>query len=145
MDKQSILYGVIGVLLGGVVAISAATYAVNTDNTNMMGMMGMSESHMRGNDHMSMDDMTRMLSGKTGDEFDELFIREMIEHHQGAIDMANQAKQNAKHDKIKQLANDIITSQQKEIDQMMMWQKEWGYTLSSDPVESTATSHMRAH
>lgn len=76
---------------------------------------------------MSMNDMSAMLKGKTGDAFDEAFIQGMIPHHQGAIDMAREALQNAKHEEIKRMARDIITAQQQEIDQMNQWMKDWGY------------------
>jgi len=51
----------------------------------------------------------------------------MIMHHQGAIEMANLAKQQAKHEEIKNMANDIISAQSKEIDMMQSWQTNWGY------------------
>ncbi len=76
---------------------------------------------------MSMDDMAGMLEGKTGDAFDKAFIEGMIPHHQGAIDMAIAAQQSAKHQEIKDMANAIITAQQREIDQMNQWMKDWGY------------------
>ncbi len=76
---------------------------------------------------MTMHDMMMMLEGKTGDEFDKAFIQGMIPHHQGAIDMAREALKNAKHEEIKQLARDIIASQQREIDAMKQWQEQWGY------------------
>lgn len=69
-----------------------------------------------------------MLEGKTGDAFDAAFIEAMIPHHQGAIDMANAALKNAKHKEIQQMAKAIISAQQKEIDTMKQWQKNWGYT-----------------
>jgi len=77
---------------------------------------------------MSMDDMSAMLEGKTGDDFDEAFLQGMIPHHQGAIDMAVAAKASAKHDEIKRMADAIISAQQQEIDQMNQWMKDWGYT-----------------
>lgn len=77
---------------------------------------------------MSMDDMSSMLEGKTGDAFDKAFIEGMIPHHQGAIDMARAALQSAKHDEIKRMARDIISAQQSEIDMMKQWQKDWGYS-----------------
>lgn len=77
---------------------------------------------------MSMNDMSLMLAGKTGDAFDAAFIEGMIPHHQGAIDMAIAAKSAAKHDEIKTMADAIITAQQQEIDMMKRWQKDWGYS-----------------
>ena len=88
-----------------------------------------STSMMRSNtgSGMSMDDMMTGLNNKSGDEFDKVFISEMTLHHQGAIDMAKEAQSNAKHQEVKDLAGNIITAQQKEIDQMHEWQTQWGY------------------
>ena len=55
----------------------------------------------------------------------------MIEHHKGAVDMAKLALTNAKHQELKDMANDIITAQTKEITDMESWQKQWGYPASS--------------
>jgi hypothetical protein len=76
---------------------------------------------------MSMDDMSAMLQGKTGDEFDRAFLEGMIPHHRGATQMAEMALQNAKHEELKAMARAIIESQQREIDQMRQWQASWGY------------------
>ncbi len=138
MRKKSILYGVIGLLAGAVIAGFTATYAVNNNHTGIMRMMGMHtySSRNAGNvsNHMgmSMDSMSSALQDKTGDDFDKIFISEMIDHHQGAIDMASLAKQNAKHEEIKKLADGIVTTQAKEINQMKTWQLQWGYGGSSD-------------
>lgn len=144
--KREYLYGIIGLLGGILLAIFFATNAVNSNDTSMMNMMGMrsiNNSNMMDSDDMhkmsdgsmmrnmdsgmSMEDMVNGLKGKTGDEFDKAFIFDMIEHHQGAIDMAKLAKQYAGHDALKAMADDIISAQSKEITQMQSWQKEWGY------------------
>lgn len=103
------------------------------DHDDMMGMMRMmmGRGSMDG-DHdamrMSMDDMSAMLEGKTGDAFDQAFIEGMIPHHQGAIDMAREALKSAKHEEIKAMARAIISAQQQEINQMEQWLEAWGYT-----------------
>ncbi len=131
MNKQSILYGVIGLLAGAIIAGFGAAYAVNNDHQGMMKMMGMhantNSQGMMDDNYMSMSQMTATLQGKTGDDFDKAFISEMIMHHQGAIDMAKLAGANAKHDEVKSLANDILSAQSKEIDMMQGWQTQWGY------------------
>ncbi len=98
----------------------------------MGGMMDQNDSgttHHMGGDamSMSMDDMSAMLKGKTGDAFDKAFIEGMIPHHQGAIEMARAAEQSAKHQEIKDMAEDIIATQKSEIDIMRSWQQSWGY------------------
>jgi uncharacterized protein (DUF305 family) len=69
-----------------------------------------------------------MMSGDLGaadDQFDLCFINAMIPHHQGAIDMAQQALEKSDRAEIKELTQNIIDSQQKEIDQMQQWRKDW--------------------
>jgi len=46
------------------------------------------------------------------------FAQMMITHHQGAIDMAKLAVDNAEHDELKELAEEIISAQEREIDVM---------------------------
>ena len=78
-------------------------------------------------EHMTMDMMVDSLKNKSDDEFDKAFITGMIEHHQGAIDMAKLAQKQAKHEELKTMAENIISSQSTEILQMQQWQKEWNY------------------
>ena len=140
--KTEYLYAVIGLLGGVLLAILFTTNVVNSNNTQMMRMMGMhtqnfdqarnqgmSQMHeqMMGEDEMTMSGMVNELEGKTGDAFDKAFIEQMIPHHQGAIEMAKQAKTNAFHQEIKDMADDIISAQTKEINQMRQWQSSWGY------------------
>ncbi len=141
--QKEYLYGIIGLLIGIVIMLLTAQNAVNTNNTGMMRMMGIREDNsfrcpmeeefsqneesqgmgMRS----SMEEMMESMSGKTGDEFDKKFIEAMVVHHQGAIDMANSARERAKHVEIKSLANDIISAQTNEINMMKNWQSQWGY------------------
>ena len=57
--------------------------------------------------------------------FDKAFINAMIPHHQSAIEMAKVAHEKSKIPKIKELAKNIVSAQQREIDQMKQWRKEW--------------------
>lgn len=135
MNKESIVYGVVGLVAGGIIAGFSAAYAVNNNNSGVMRFMGMHDTNtsqgVMNNSDMSMDEIATSLKSKSGDEFDKAFLTEMIAHHQGAIEMANLAKQNAKHEEIKNLANDIVTAQTKEITEMVSWQSQWSYKTSS--------------
>jgi uncharacterized protein (DUF305 family) len=81
----------------------------------------------------NMDEMEGMamdsdaLKGLSGEAFDKKFIELMIKHHQDAVDMSEPAATNSNRQEIKDLAKTIITAQTKEIVQMQMWQKQWGY------------------
>ena len=149
MNKESILYGVIGLLAGAIIAGFGAAYAVNNNHQGMMKTMGMhtntTSQGMMNDSDMSMSNMTSSLKGKTGDDFDKAFISEMITHHQGAIDMANLAKQNAKHDEIKNLADDIVAAQTKEINEMKSWQTQWNYSSSTTEDSSHNMNDMMSH
>lgn len=89
---------------------------------NMMRNMDMNGM---GNMDAMMGSMMSGLEGKTGDEFDRAFVSGMIVHHQGAVEMAKAALKNAKRQEIKNLANEIISAQTKEIEMMNGWQKDW--------------------
>ncbi len=84
---------------------------------------------------MSMTDMGKMLAGKTGDDLNKAFLLGMIPHHQGAIDMAKYLAGSNKPELVK-LGADIISAQQKEIDQMNKWMKEWGYTSTGTTTQT---------
>lgn len=69
--------------------------------------------------------MMKMDLGAADAEFDLRFLNAMIPHHEGAVVMAKDALGKAKHPELKQLAQDIIKSQQAEINQMKQWRKAW--------------------
>lgn len=66
-----------------------------------------------------------------GEDYDRYYMAMMIGHHQGAIDMAELAQTKAKHTELKDAADDIISSQTKEINDMIAWQKAWGFPAST--------------
>lgn len=118
METKPLAFGIVGFLIGGLVVSVAAS---QLDKPGKMA----------DDSEMSMSQMTTGLKNKTGDDFDKAFISSMIEHHQGAIDMAKLAEKNAKHHEIKSMSNDIMSAQSSEIEMMKKWQNEWGYGNSS--------------
>jgi uncharacterized protein (DUF305 family) len=114
MQTKSLLYGLIGFFIGGLIVSIAAT-RLNKPTSDV-----------------PTSSMTSSLREKKGDEFDAQFISHMIEHHQSAVDMASLSSQNAKHEEIKQLSREIIVAQEKEIAQMRQWQQRWGYASTID-------------
>ncbi len=62
----------------------------------------------------------------TGNVVDKAFASEMTGHHQGALDMANLAKQRAQHTQIRGLADSIVSTQTAEISQLKTIGKDIG-------------------
>lgn len=52
------------------------------------------------------------------------FVRGMIPHHQGAIDMAEIVLEDGEDPEIRKLAEDIIEAQEREIEMMTKWLEE---------------------
>ena len=124
MINKPLLTGIIGFILGGLLVSVVAT------TQNQPEQSSTATGHDMGS--MTMSDMTSSLVGKTGDDYERVFIEEMIEHHEGAVEMAKLSSSRAKHDEIKKLSEDIISAQEKEIAEMKKWQKSWGYDVSDD-------------
>lgn len=66
---------------------------------------------------MSMEDMQN-LENASGAEFDQMFLTMMIEHHQGAIEMAKTEQTDGSNEAAIQLAEDIEAAQTTEITTM---------------------------
>jgi uncharacterized protein (DUF305 family) len=129
MENKNILYGIIGLLVGVVVAGCFYSFHRSWDVRDNGMMHQMPNGQMMNNVGMDMDDMMKGmmsgLEGKTGDAFDKEFLAEMIVHHQGAVVMAQAVLKTSKRPELLQLANDIISAQTKEIGMMQDWQKAW--------------------
>lgn len=87
-------------------------------HAQMGHMMAMTDEQKQGM-MMSMD------LGSADAEFDLRFIQAMLPHHEGALVMAKDALSKSQRPEIKKLAQDILTSQQQEIEQMKQWRKDW--------------------
>jgi uncharacterized protein (DUF305 family) len=67
--------------------------------------------------------------------FDQAFIDAMVPHHREAIAMAKAAKTGGlTQPDLEKIADDIISSQQREIDQMLDWREEWFGSRTLGPV-----------
>ncbi len=88
-------------------------------------------SHVEQDSNSAKTELEKRFETYTGEQYEKLFLADMIPHHQGAIDMANLALTNAKHQEIKDLATNIIASQTKELGDMTTWQVAWGFVASS--------------
>lgn len=129
--NREIVFGIGGLLIGVLISQYIVATSVTQRGFGMMQANNREEMMEDRQDDMhggsSMDDMMDSMQGKTGDAFDQAFIDAMIVHHEGAVQMAEQAKLSAKHQEIKDMSDAIINAQTTEINQMRMWQEDWGY------------------
>ncbi|MFJ1576810.1 DUF305 domain-containing protein [Streptomyces sp. NPDC088182] len=83
---------------------------------------GGAEKH-QGHDHGTMPGMATeaqltQLRAAKGKAFDELFLKLMITHHQGAITMATEALSEGNNVQVEEMANDVISQQTSEMNRM---------------------------
>jgi uncharacterized protein (DUF305 family) len=78
-----------------------------SEGHNMEDMEGM----------MSADEMDE-LAAATGPEFDTMWLKMMVEHHEGAISQSNDVKAEGSNPDVLALADQIIIAQQGEISEM---------------------------
>jgi uncharacterized protein (DUF305 family) len=74
----------------------------------------------------SMKTMMSNMNVKPTGKTDQDFVRMMMPHHQGAIDMAKVELQYGTDPELRQLATDIVAAQEKEIAQMKAWLEKNG-------------------
>lgn len=131
MQNNSLLFGIIGFILGGLlVSIAATTF--EKPNSKLNGSHG---------SVVSMDSMVHGLKSKTGSDFDKAFLADMIIHHQSAVDMAELAKTRAHDARVKNLSKEIIAAQQSEISLMRQWQTDIDSKSSHNQNEKTDAPH----
>lgn len=80
------------------------------DHGEMSGMEGMEEGST------DMEEMARQMVAPNGEYSDAAFVDAMVPHHEGAVEMAEVALENAEHEEIGTLARDIIDAQRAEIE-----------------------------
>lgn len=93
-----------------VTMLGLAVAQMNMDNMQM-GSMGMK----------SMTALDKL----SGRDFDIAYMSMMIEHHKGAVEMAQAALRASKDTRIRNAAQNILSVQNKEITQLTGWLKIW--------------------
>jgi uncharacterized protein (DUF305 family) len=109
------------------------------DHGQMQGEGGGGMAGMEGMDHGSTgsEDMARQMVMENGKYSDRAFIDAMVPHHQGAVEMAEVALENAEHQQIRDLSEDIVSAQEAEIEELKTIKKEQ-YGTSEVPMEMSA-------
>lgn len=125
-------------IIGLVVGACAGPRTGDAMGGDHMGHDSMNETPMAAMDHSRMMTDTQaisttpmggmdhsMMSVDPAKPFDAQFIDSMIEHHQGAVVMAEQALAEAEHEELRTLAEAIIAAQTQEIAEMTAWRQNW--------------------
>lgn len=68
---------------------------------------------------------TENIVSQNSDAIDAHFIEQMIPHHEDAVTMSKIALEKSQREEVKELAENIISAQSKEINDMKSWYKEW--------------------
>jgi uncharacterized protein (DUF305 family) len=85
------------------------------------------------------DDPAADVGAGAGAEFDRAFIDAMVPHHESALEMARSAKAaGLTEPELAQVADDILETQQGEIDRMKEWRSEWFGSSDVDPEGAAA-------
>lgn len=128
MNKKSMIIVVAFALLitiGAIVLLVASKDKPSNSTANMS--TGDDQSVTRSDESATYKKFAEL----KGEDYDRMFLSNMIAHHQGAIDMAKMAQASARHDELKALASAIVSAQATEIADMTSWQQAWGYPASN--------------
>jgi uncharacterized protein (DUF305 family) len=127
LKRYTTSFGLLALLFAGGLALASCAGA-----TSSSAEQGSSEQDggeesaddMQGMDHSNMAPASEGMMAasemlvENGEYSDQRFIDAMVPHHQGAIAMAEVTLQNAEHPELLQLAENVISTQQAEIEEL---------------------------
>jgi uncharacterized protein (DUF305 family) len=135
MNKKTPIYGFIGLVASIAIAGLAIASDAQADSPQL-------KQYPQNPSTQTMPRQRGMMMGNV----DRHFIEMMIPHHEGAIDMAELALNRAERPEIKKLAQLIIKDQQREIEQMRTWYRQWyGTSVPDTPMAGMGMMGMRHH
>ncbi len=118
MNRQPIVYSLVGLLAGGAIT---ALILLTAKSTSPIPASNITPSAQTATPLNSTTPFRTGMRGQT----DQRFIVMMIPHHEDAVAMADLALIRAKHPELKTLARSIKTTQTREIQDMQTWFKQW--------------------
>jgi len=121
---------IVGLFLGYFFGANTMPHRGFLSNDSMYEEM---EEHMFGDEivdgdgelqHM-MSEMMLISRGQTGEAYEKAWLRGMVVHHLGAIEMSKELLKQTDRPELVKLANNIIGSQSAEVEQMKGWLNSW--------------------
>jgi uncharacterized protein (DUF305 family) len=122
MNKSILLALVIAFGLGFGICYSVKAFSAPAMPDHQMSALPTVEDTSM---NTAMIGMTKGLQDKSGDSLDIAFLEGMIEHHKGAVLMAETIVDKTKRPELKEMAEDIIGAQTSEITIMEEWLSKW--------------------
>jgi 2-keto-3-deoxy-6-phosphogluconate aldolase len=122
---RSVIVVALLTVMVSVAASSSAVYlpgrATTTEaEANAPRGVSSAEQHFLAENASSMATMMRGMQSRPTGDIDRDFVQQMIPHHQGAIDMAKALIEAGHNERLKRLAQEIIITQQEEIQTMRL-------------------------
>jgi uncharacterized protein (DUF305 family) len=122
---------VLAALVGGSLGPSFWPHAFWSGQSSPMMGQGMMNGGMMNGGMMNGAMMGAGAISDSNAPFDQRFLNQMIMHHQGAVMSAQMMIADSARPELRDLAQRIITGQQREIDQMRQWHQDWYGTATS--------------
>lgn len=143
--NQTIIIGLLGLIVGLLLGYGLGNGAMSRPFFSSEDMYKEMEEHMGDHldetdaDHMygdeiidadgamqhMMEEMMLIGRGQTGEAYEESFLRGMIVHHLGAIEMAKELLKQTDRPELVEFANGIIEVQSAEVETMKGWLEAW--------------------
>lgn len=122
---------IIGLLLGYIVGDRSTPFpmgghhedGIHQHDEGHMPSGGMMHNH--GDMESMMGGMMMNLENSTGSDYEQAWLSQMIIHHEGAVVMAEDLLEKTDRTELTELANDIIVTQNEEIETMESWLEAW--------------------
>jgi uncharacterized protein (DUF305 family) len=132
--NQVLIIGLLALIVGLLFGYFFGSNAVpNRGSFSSESMFEEMEEHMFGDEivdgdgelqHM-MSEMMLIGRGQTGAAYERAWLRGMVVHHLGAIEMSKDLLKKTSRPELVALANNIIKSQSAEVGQMKEWLNRW--------------------
>lgn len=124
---------------GSTMDMGAGSSTSMTSMTSMTSPSTSMSSTSAPSTSMSMGDESSTAAGDQHNDADVMFAQMMIQHHKGAIAMAELAPTRAGSQQVKDLAETIKAAQTPEIELMTSWLTAWGEQMSMGTMDSSPT------